>query len=119
MKLSVLSFSLLGLSLSSLTYPVKSYAGYRTYRISGGGDAANVRARLDTVNLDVWEDKLSSSGLVDVMVGPEQIAAFEELGLGAQVLHENLGAAIDQESSVPEKTLRSTRIFYSARSPEY
>lgn len=108
MRFSIFTTGLLGLSLSSVATAVKSYEGYRTYRISGAGDTAAVRAKLDSIDLDVWEDKLSSSGLVDVMVGPDQIAAFERLGLSTQILHEDLGAAIQEESSVPEHIVTST-----------
>ncbi|GAB7363277.1 hypothetical protein MBLNU230_g3558t1 [Neophaeotheca triangularis] len=77
----------------------KSYDGYKTYRVNANNAAADVRAALSSINVDdVWEDKLDTQGVADVVIAPDQIQAFEALGLDSSVTQEDLGAAIAEES---------------------
>lgn len=97
-----MKYSTILAGLVSVASAAKSYDGYRTYRVTAGGDAAGARAALNSIELeDIWEDKLDTSGGVDVVIPPNLIETFEALGLESTVLQEDLGAAIAAESAPP------------------
>lgn len=74
-----------------------NYDGYRVFRVSTHHDADAIQDQIKTFttipfNLDVSEH-------LDVAVAPKDVAAFEALNLDTEILHEDLGADIIDESA--------------------
>lgn len=92
---------LLGLSLlSSLASATVSYDGHKVYRVYTGKDVRGARQQISSLSLHTWEDRADKLGVVDVVVAPEQMEAFESLGFSSELMHADLGASISEESSM-------------------
>ncbi|KAH9909496.1 hypothetical protein F4778DRAFT_787 [Xylariomycetidae sp. FL2044] len=76
---------------------VVSYDGHAVYRLSTRGRPAPIQAKLSTIRYEAWSDATDKH--LDIMVSPDQRAAFEALGLDYRVMHEDLGASIAAEFS--------------------
>lgn len=74
-----------------------SYDGYKVFRIATGDNLESIEAQLSNFTLQAWN--LDFSKHMDVAVSPDQLAAFSALSLDTSVMHEDLGAAIKDESS--------------------
>lgn len=72
-----------------------SYDGYKVFRIKTHGHTADVREQLEPLALNEWTHEIDH---VDVSVSPDQLAAFEALGLDTHVMHEDLGSSIQAEA---------------------
>jgi hypothetical protein len=104
MKLQLLvSSGLLALSSAAAVQSTqkKSYDGYKVFRVSVGSDLAKINSIVDKLGLQTWKGKPKANAPADIVVPPSQLKAFEAgiAGLTAVTMHENLGAAIDDESS--------------------
>ncbi|KAK3373218.1 hypothetical protein B0T24DRAFT_253180 [Lasiosphaeria ovina] len=84
----------LGASVPKLEKKI-TYSGYRAFRIATHHDAALIKAKL--APLAAVPFNLDTSVHLDVAIPPEEIAAFEALGLETEVLHKDLGADIAAE----------------------
>lgn len=73
-----------------------SYEGYKVFRIKTYGHTSAVREQLEPLDLLEWSHEVDH---VDVSVAPDQLAAFEALGLETHVMHEDLGSSIQAEST--------------------
>ncbi|KAK9417811.1 hypothetical protein SUNI508_01568 [Seiridium unicorne] len=80
-----------------------SYDGYKVFRIKTHGHTSAIREQLEPLSLDEWSHEIDH---VDVAVSPEQLDAFEALGLETHVMHDNLGSSIATESSSTTKWKR-------------
>lgn len=80
-----------------------SYEGYKVFRIKTHGQTSAIREQLAPLSLDEWSHEIDH---VDVAVSPEQLPGFQQLGLEAHVMHENLGDSIVAESSSTQKWKR-------------
>ena len=88
--------------VSALAAPKKvSYDGWKTYRVKVGADRAKVKDVVSSLQLGTWKGSVDSSEIVDVVVPPAQLQQFEAAAqsLNAQVMHDDLGASIAEESS--------------------
>ena len=85
-----------------------SYDGYKVFRIATGDNLDLVEAQLANLTLQTWNFDVSKH--IDVVVSPDQLAAFGALPLETSVMHEDLGASIKAEStgtSEPSLTARA------------
>ena len=98
---SVLVTSLLASLAASTAIPdahpnVASYDGFQVLRVKTKGHRlASAREKLLRLVHDTWDE--GTAGF-DVVVSPEQLAAFEALGLDFRVMHHNLGNSIAVET---------------------
>lgn len=75
--------------------PRVSYDGYRVYRVNTHHDVASVESQLAHLRLVNFNP--GTTDHIDLAVSPEDIDAFDALGLDAAVVHQNLGKDIDSE----------------------
>ncbi|KAI1134265.1 hypothetical protein F5Y05DRAFT_422838 [Hypoxylon sp. FL0543] len=73
-----------------------SYDAYRVLRINTSGRQAGVKEKLSSIHYEQWNHDVFKH--VDILISPNQMAAFEALKLDYQVMHENLGDSIIAES---------------------
>jgi hypothetical protein len=77
-----------------------SYSGYKAYRIATGQDAASLKnklAKFAAVQFNNFNFKTDQH--VDVAISPDEIPAFEALGLTTEVMSDDLGLDIAQEGA--------------------
>jgi carboxypeptidase A4 len=74
-----------------------TYDGYKAFRISTHHDAAIIKKKLSP--LAAVPFNLNTDEHLDVAIPPEEVTAFEALGLETEVIHENLGADIAEEGT--------------------
>lgn len=82
-----------------------SYDGYTVHRVMAGRNAASVKARLAAVPHETLNQV---RGEWDILIAPEQAAAFDALKLKSRVVHSNLGESIKRESHVKRHWKRQT-----------
>lgn len=98
---SLLVTSLLASLAASTAIPevhpnIVSYDGFQVLRVkTKGHQLASAREKLMNLVHDTWDE--GPAGF-DVVVSPEQLAAFEALGLDFRVMHPNLGNSIAVET---------------------
>lgn len=105
MKL-LLGLASLGLASAVSAATKVSYDGWKVYRVNVGSNAAEFSKLVNDVGLETWKGKPASSAVVDVMVSPSQLEAFEKAAEGLQVnlMHDNLGQSISTEAAFPVYT---------------
>lgn len=74
-----------------------SYHGYRVFRVKTREKLASVQRKLSALSLDEWWNH-DIERHIDVVVPPDQLAAFKALGVDYTTMHENLGNSIVAES---------------------
>lgn len=94
---------LLSLGVDAAEEGAVSYEGYKVFRVKTHGKTSAIREQLAPLSLDEWSHEVDH---VDVAVSPEQLSAFQQLGLETQVMHDNLGDSIYTESSLTAKWKR-------------
>lgn len=86
----------------------RSYDGWKVLRIDTTTTSHDtVLHQLASVSYDEWESGPGKD--IDIAISPSQLALLESLGLGFQVLHENLGDSITAESQSPAAGTNSKR----------
>ena len=80
------------------------YEGYQVVRLAVGADVAKVDALIEDLSLSTWNGNAKANSAVDVVVPKDKINDFKKTtgDLQPQVMHENLGASIAQESDYAE-----------------
>ncbi|KAL9632525.1 MAG: hypothetical protein Q9164_005269, partial [Protoblastenia rupestris] len=99
------------------------YEGYQVVRLAVGADVAKVDGLIEDLSLSTWNGNAKANSAVDVVVPKDKINDFKKTtgDLQPQVMHENLGASIAQESDYAEyrgKNLRAT-LHLSNGSPNH
>lgn len=79
---------------------VKSYDGFKVFRINTHGKTPEVEDKLETITYEPWEH---SDAHYDVVIAPDDLDAFNDLGLDAQVMHKDLGQSISVEGAETSK----------------
>jgi carboxypeptidase A4 len=104
MKLLTLSFAL-GLASAASVATKVDYTGWRVYRVNVA-DNAKFSKIVSDIGLATWKGKPATSKVVDVMVSPSQLNAFEQASkeLQTKLMHDNLGEAIEAEADFPVYT---------------
>jgi hypothetical protein len=108
MRLLAFGLSCAGLSCAGLVSAASiatkvNYDGWRVYRVNVGDNTAKFSKVVSDIGLEIWKGKADKSAVVDVMVSPSQLEAFEkEAGeLEVKLMHENLGNSIFAEADFP------------------
>ncbi|PNS18355.1 hypothetical protein CAC42_6172 [Sphaceloma murrayae] len=80
------------------TTPV-TYDGHKVFRVKTGKAFSEVWEKLSSIapSWEPWNKNVHRH--IDVVVSPEQLSAFEELGLDCKVMHENLAESIAVEAT--------------------
>ncbi|KAL8343581.1 hypothetical protein RB601_004224 [Gaeumannomyces tritici] len=78
-----------------------SYDGYKVFRLAVGDQVDRVRAIVSDLSLATWKGAPRSNAMADIVVAPDQLDQFRArtAGLDMITMHEDLGAAIADESS--------------------
>lgn len=108
MRFLHLASALISLSASVAGTPTVdapvTYDGYKVFRIKTGGHTAAIEEKLAGFKYDEWNN---DAGHLDIALSPDQVGAFNALGLDFKVIHKNLGNSITTESAVgPSKWKR-------------
>ena len=74
-----------------------SYDGHKVVRVKTGTRLSAVQDSLSRLSLESWNQNAATH--IDVVVPPEQLVAFEMLGLNSHVMHEDLGRSITEETA--------------------
>lgn len=74
-----------------------SYDGYKVFRVKTEHQLHRVQHLLSTIDFEQWNDDIDSH--IDIMLSPEQLPAFETLGLDSHCMHSDLGESIRAESA--------------------
>jgi hypothetical protein len=105
MKLLAFGLSSLGLAAAAsiATTAKVNYDGWRVYRVNVGDKSAKFSKVVSDIGLEIWKGKADKSPVVDVMVSPSQLSAFEKQSadLDVRLMHENLGDSISAEADFP------------------
>ncbi|KAF2850345.1 hypothetical protein T440DRAFT_397318 [Plenodomus tracheiphilus IPT5] len=101
MKFLGLAFASLGLASAATVAKKVSYDDWKVYRVNVGSNTAKFNDVVSKLKLETWKGKPASSDVVDVVVPPTQISAFEAstADIETRVMHENLGLSIADESN--------------------
>lgn len=84
-----------------------SYDGFKVFRIATGDSLTAIQEKLSAFPAEPWNRDISQH--IDIALSPEQLVDFENLGLNATVMHEDLGADIAAESTAVEGSDLETR----------
>ncbi|KAH7075244.1 hypothetical protein FB567DRAFT_186638 [Paraphoma chrysanthemicola] len=87
---------------SAASVPKKvSYDDWKVVRVNVGSNAAKLSDIVSKLQLEVWKGHPSTSSVVDVMVAPSKIEAFQTAteDIETKVMHDNLGLSIADEDS--------------------
>jgi hypothetical protein len=87
----------IGAAIAAPAETAVSYSGYEVLRINTNGDVAGIKSKLASITYEQWH--LDEAAL-DISLPADQVATFESLGLDYNVMHKDLGAAIEAESGV-------------------
>lgn len=74
-----------------------SYDGFKVFRLPTHGHPATVEEKLKSITFEQWNHDVDRH--LDVVVAPDQLDAFEALGLDFHVMHEDLGSSIAAETA--------------------
>lgn len=116
MKIAGIALASLGLASAATVQKRASYDNWKVYRVNVGDKSAKLSELVDSLQLETWKGKASSSKVVDVMVPPTSVDKFEESDLDVELMHENLGLSIaDEESFTVYAGIHPTTISMQTR----
>lgn len=78
----------------------KSYDGFKVFRVNTHGDTPSVESQLKSVDYEAWEQ---SPTHIDVLIAPDNLSAFQDLGLDTRLMHQDLGKSIAVEATEPAR----------------
>src|SRR5438105_988076 len=97
-----LLFCLLLFALASaFAVPGKvSYNGYKVVHLAVGNNVAQVNDIIEKLSLSTWKGGPKTNGFADIVIPPHQIQSFYEstAHMNTEVMHDDLGASIAEES---------------------
>jgi len=96
---SFLVHSLLAALASGIALPKPdfiSYDGYKVFRVKTQGQLESIQEKLSSLSYDEWNRGPTQ---LDIAIPPDQLAAFEKLGLDSHCMHQDLGLSIEEESA--------------------
>jgi hypothetical protein len=84
-----------------------SYDGYQVHRLRAGSSSqlASTKRALATIP---YETLNHARGTWDVLIAPEQLDAFNALGLKSRTLHQNVAYSMSRESQVKKSWKRQS-----------
>ncbi|KAF2704566.1 zinc carboxypeptidase [Pleomassaria siparia CBS 279.74] len=87
-----LAAGVVGGSLENVTYD-----WHKVVRIKTGRQLATIQAKLSTLTFEKWNHDIDRH--MDIVLPPDQLSAFEGLGLDFHTMHHDLGRSIRTEST--------------------
>ncbi len=99
---SILVSSLLLASASATAVSRKvSYDGARVVRLAVGEEVEKVSSLIEGLQLSSWSGRPEKDALIDLVVPASKVEEFDmaTANMEAELMHENLGASIAEESS--------------------
>lgn len=101
MKFLGVTLASLGLASAATVAKKVNYDDWKVYRVNVGNNAAKLNDVVSKLQLELWKGKPSTSSVVDVMVPPSQVNAFEAStsDIETKVMHDNLGLSITDEDT--------------------
>ncbi|KAI1198653.1 hypothetical protein F5X97DRAFT_342364 [Nemania serpens] len=72
------------------------YNGFKVFRIKTHGHAPEIQETLSNITFEQWNYDVNSH--MDIVLAPDQVPKFTELGLEFDTMHDDLGASIAAES---------------------
>lgn len=99
---SILVSSLLLASASATAVSRKvSYDGARVVRLEVGEEVEKVSSLIEGLQLSSWSGRPETDALIDLVVPAGKVEEFDmaTANMKAELMHENLGASIAEESS--------------------
>ncbi|GAW24790.1 hypothetical protein ANO14919_143840 [Xylariales sp. No.14919] len=94
---SILAVVVAGASAIPTKGVSSSYDGFKVFRVKTHAHPSVVQEKLTNVTFEQWNHDVNSH--IDIVLAPDQLPAFAELGLEYDVMHEDLGASITAESA--------------------
>ncbi|OHW99939.1 zinc carboxypeptidase [Colletotrichum incanum] len=78
-----------------------SYDGTKVFRVSVGDEVDRINGVVNKLQLSTWKGAPRAGAFADIVVPPTEVSAFEAeiAGMNVTTMHEDLGAAIADESS--------------------
>ncbi|GKT64387.1 zinc carboxypeptidase [Colletotrichum tofieldiae] len=78
-----------------------SYDGTKVFRVSVGDEVDRINGVVNKLQLSTWKGAPRAGAFADIVVPPTEVGAFEAevAGMNVTTMHEDLGAAIADESS--------------------
>lgn len=116
MKLSLSALFLLAVSV--IAEKKVSYDGAKAIRIEVGEDVTSVLSIITELKLETWKGMADgvpvAGGHVDLVVPANKVAKFNKLAekIKTEVMHEDLGASIAQESTTSALSSRGMLRIY-------
>ena len=100
MKFSYLVPFLPAASAAATGVNTVNYDGYKVYRLAVGDKVSQVNDLINSLSLSTWKGSPKAGATSDIVVPPSQVQAFEQgtADFDTQVMHDNLGASIQDES---------------------
>jgi hypothetical protein len=72
------------------------YKDFKVFRVKTHAHASVVHEKLSNITFEQWNHVVNSH--IDIVLAPDQLPAFAQLGLDFDIMHEDLGASIAAES---------------------
>ncbi|KAL8917089.1 MAG: hypothetical protein Q9208_008168 [Pyrenodesmia sp. 3 TL-2023] len=103
MKLLLLAPLVFGLVLAVVVPRKANYDGYKVVRLEVGDNLSQVKDVIQKLSLSTWNGSPKANSEVDVVVPADQVANFDAstADLDSRIMHQNLGAAIAEETDYP------------------
>ncbi|KAF2272357.1 uncharacterized protein EI97DRAFT_212145 [Westerdykella ornata] len=100
---AALGLASLGFASAASVATQVDYTGWKVYRVNVGHNNAQFSKAVQDVGVETWKGKAESSDVVDVMVAPTQIDAWEKAvaDFEVKVMHDDLGQSIAAEGDFP------------------
>jgi hypothetical protein len=93
---SILATVAVGASVIRTNAPSLLYNGFKVFRIKTHAHPSAIQEKLTNITFEQWNKDVNSH--IDIVLPPDQLPAFTELGLEFDIMHEDLGASIAAES---------------------
>lgn len=100
MRLFLASQLLIALAAAGIVPRKASYDGAKVFRMPVGHEAEKMKTLINDLHLSTWNGDAKDDAIIDLFVPAEKVLDFEEatLDLDTEVMHEDLGASIAEES---------------------
>jgi hypothetical protein len=73
------------------------YSSFKVFRVKTHAHPSVVQEKLSNITFEQWNHDVNSH--IDIVLPPDQLPAFAQLGLEYDIMHEDLGASIAAESA--------------------
>ena len=110
---------LLALASAGIVPRKASYDGAKVFRMPVGHETEKVKNLINDLHLSTWNGDAKDDAIIDLFVPAEKVVDFEDatLDIDTEVMHEDLGASIAEESNFAQfsgnyNTIRRKLLHY-------